>query len=42
MYDVAGTTSQSEFDDLFKITVDLFNQIKKWLRKNHPELIENR
>ena len=42
MYDVAGTTSQSEFDDLFKITVDLFNQIKKWLGKNHPELIENR
>jgi predicted CopG family antitoxin len=42
IYDIAGTTSQSEFDDIQKLTVDLFDQIKKWLKKNHPELFKNK
>lgn len=38
VYDIAGATSQSEFDNLQEITIDLFHQVKEWLKKNHPEL----
>jgi hypothetical protein len=37
-YDIAGSTSQSEVDNLMEITNDLCDQVKKWLKNNYPEL----
>ncbi len=38
-YDIAGTTSESEVDNLLKIANDLRAQVRKWLKKNHPDLL---
>jgi hypothetical protein len=37
VYDMAGTTSQSEFDDLHELTVALFDHVRNWLSDNYPE-----
>ncbi len=37
-YDTAGTTSQSEVDNLLEMANELCDRIKKWLKKNHPDL----
>jgi hypothetical protein len=37
-YDVAGTVSQSEADELRDFTTELHQDVIQWLRKNHPFL----
>ena len=38
-YDAAGTTSQSEVDNLLEIANDLYKFIIRWLRETHSDLI---
>jgi len=38
-YDAAGTISKKELSDLLDLVLNLKNQVEKWLRENHPELI---
>ena len=38
-YDAAGTTSQSELDNLLEIVNDLYELIRSWLRDNYPDLL---
>ncbi len=39
-YDLAGTTSELEVKETIKFAQELRSLVKKWLRKNHPDLIE--
>lgn len=38
-YDVAGTVSQSEADELREFTSELKTEVLLWLRENHPTLV---
>ena len=38
-YDAAGTTSQSEVDNLLEIANDLYKFVIRWLRETHSDLI---
>jgi hypothetical protein len=38
-YDAAGTISEKEVSDLLDLVIDLKNQVKEWLKDNHPDLI---
>jgi len=38
-YDMAGTTSEGEVEEIQKIAADLRENVKKWAAKNHPDLI---
>ena len=37
-YDMAGAISDQEVAEAIKFARSLFDQVKKWLQKNHPEL----
>ena len=37
-YDSAGTTSEHEVKEAIKLANNLRDQVKKWLKQNHPEL----
>ncbi len=38
-YDAAGTISKKELSDLLALVVNFKNQVEKWLKENHPDLI---
>ena len=38
-YDVAGTVSQSEADELREFTQELKSEVLLWLRENHPTIV---
>lgn len=38
-YDVAGTVSQSEADELREFTRELKTEVLSWLKENHPALV---
>jgi uncharacterized protein (UPF0332 family) len=37
-YDLAGTTSEQEVKEAIELALYMDNQLKNWLRQNHPEL----
>ncbi|NOX88436.1 MAG: hypothetical protein GXO77_05365 [Calditrichaeota bacterium] len=39
-YDAAGTISTSETDELIKTAGELYEELKKWLNKNHPHFYQ--
>ncbi len=38
-YDSVGTTSEGEVDEIYDIAVALRDNVRKWLKKNHSDLI---
>jgi hypothetical protein len=40
-YERAGAVSQSEADELYQIARDLLEQLKEWLKANHPNLLND-
>ena len=38
-YDAAGTISKKEVSDLLDLVLNFKNQVEKWVRENHPDLI---
>jgi hypothetical protein len=39
-YDTAGTATEAEVKELIKTANELRDQLKKWLRSNHPKLLK--
>src|SRR5271157_2660097 len=39
-YDVAGTVSDKEADDMFKLATSLRTDVEKWIRATHPNLFK--
>ena len=38
-YDLAGTTSTSEAEEVYDLAVDLKKQVIDWMQREHPELL---
>ena len=38
-YDSVGTTSEGEVNEIYNIAIDLRDSVRKWLKKNHQDLI---
>jgi hypothetical protein len=38
-YDLAGTVSEKEADEMFKLAAEIRFEVEKWIRTIHPELI---
>jgi len=39
IYDVAGSVSDQELNDMEKLATQLRSQVRSWLMKAHPELL---
>lgn len=40
-YDVAGAVSDQELNERTKLATALQNQVTRWLKKSHPELLKS-
>jgi hypothetical protein len=40
-YDRAGTASEQEAEEMFALAEEIYDLIKAWFKKHHPELIED-
>jgi hypothetical protein len=38
-YDLSGTVSEKEADEMFQLASEIRSQVEKWLRRVHPELL---
>jgi hypothetical protein len=41
-YDRAGAASEHEAEEMLALAVELYDLIRKWFEKNHPDLIGDR
>lgn len=39
-YDIAGSVSDTDLAQMKKLTAELHDQVRQWLRQNHPELLK--
>jgi len=39
-YDAAGTISEKELNDMLALVMSFKNQVEEWLKKYHPDLIQ--
>jgi len=38
-YDIAGSVSSADLEQMKKLATELRDQVKRWLEDNHPELL---